>query len=127
MYPKVVEIHFPVVIVFEKQAGGSRRLAHVGDMAHELALEVRSFVLMPDTPLGQAVDHAQNFGQKLLSLGFVFYATQVLDRRPGRLLVKAVAKAADDVLANALLCRFMVCHLLRYFIFLTDFPNEVQS
>ena len=43
----------------------------MADVAHQFALQVGGFVLMPGAALGEAVDHAQYFGQELLGGGLI--------------------------------------------------------
>lgn len=69
---------------------------------HQAALEVGSLVFVPGAALGQAINHADHFGQKALSIFGFLQTTQALDGRAGGLFVKTILIAALLILTNAL-------------------------
>ena len=69
-------------------------------MTHQTALEVSGFVAVDVSTLGQTVNHAHNFRQKLFSLSLLFQLAQVLDGRAGRFFVVAVLQTTLVVLAD---------------------------
>ena len=48
-------------------------------MLHQAALEVGGFVAVNVAAFGEAVDHADDFGQEAGGFGLVFQITQVFD------------------------------------------------
>jgi hypothetical protein len=120
--PTTFEAHFP------SAAPEARRLSEAAGVAHQAALEVGSFVFVPGASLGQAVNHAEHLGQKLLGGFFVRHGAQVFNGGTGRFLVETIAQLAQQVLADAFFSRFVVCHLLtKFYCSMTVFPNEAQS
>ncbi len=73
------------------------------DVASQLALQVRSFVVVPGATLCQPVYHADDLRQELLGFRFLLHFTELTDRSPGGLLVVTIVYAALRFLTHALL------------------------
>ena len=85
---------------------------HSVDLAHELRLEVRGFVLVDDAALGELVDDGDHLGQTLGGDGLVFESTEITQSVAHGLGVVTVLYSSFFARANSFFCRLVVCHFL---------------
>ena len=71
---------------------------------------------MDGVALGEAVNHADDFGQKFFGVSLVLHFPEVFDSRARGLCVVAILQAALGNLTDALFCRKMMCHLFKLLI-----------
>ena len=91
---------------------------HGVDLAHELRLKIRGFVLVDDAAFGQFVDDGDHLGQALGGSGLVAEGAEVTQSVAHGLGVVTVLYSSFFARANSFLCRLVVCHLFIVSLFL---------